>query len=124
MAAISARKRFRILARDGFACRYCGARAPTVALHVDHVVARVRGGSDDDANLVASCATCNLGKCTDDVRASATVADSICVAVQAETDLITDAYRRYSDGAELERFFALVGCPSMVATPGLSTVEA
>ena len=54
--------RFRILHRDSFACRYCGARAPDVTLHVDHVVAVCRGGTDDEDNLVAACEACNLGK--------------------------------------------------------------
>jgi 5-methylcytosine-specific restriction endonuclease McrA len=30
------------------------------ATHVDHLVARSQGGSDSPANLVASCASCNL----------------------------------------------------------------
>lgn len=55
-------KRFAVLRRDGFACRYCGAKAPDVVLHVDHVVPRSAGGSDDEGNLVSACASCNLGK--------------------------------------------------------------
>jgi hypothetical protein len=31
-------------------------------LHADHVVAVANGGSDEPANLVTSCAKCNLGK--------------------------------------------------------------
>lgn len=59
---ISTRTRFEILKRDGFRCRYCGATAVDVLLHVDHVVARANGGTDDPENLVTSCADCNLGK--------------------------------------------------------------
>lgn len=58
------RKRFRILSRDGFACRYCGRKAPEVVLQVDHILARANGGSDDDTNLITSCVECNLGKMT------------------------------------------------------------
>jgi hypothetical protein len=55
-------RRYDVLARDGFACRYCGRKAPEVTLHVDHVVPRAKGGSDDPSNLVAACSACNQGK--------------------------------------------------------------
>ena len=55
-------QRFRILRRDGFACRYCGARAPDVLLEVDHLIPVSAGGGDDSTNLVASCEDCNRGK--------------------------------------------------------------
>jgi hypothetical protein len=54
--------RFRILHRDQFACRYCGCRPGCDLLEVDHLVPRSRGGSDDAANLVAACKTCNSRK--------------------------------------------------------------
>lgn len=47
--------RIRILTRDAWVCRYCGGYANTV----DHVVARVNGGTHEDANLVAACRRCN-----------------------------------------------------------------
>lgn len=59
---ISAQKRYSILERDHFSCQVCGASAPNVTLHVDHIVAVARGGSDKDSNLRAVCITCNLGK--------------------------------------------------------------
>lgn len=59
---ISKRLRFEILMREQFTCQYCGARAPLVPLHVDHVVASSIGGSSDPSNLVTSCLECNLGK--------------------------------------------------------------
>ena len=49
--SISKTTRFAVLARDGFRCRYCGAEAPNVVLHVDHVIAKSRGGNDTEANL-------------------------------------------------------------------------
>lgn len=52
-------KRFRILHRDNFTCRYCGSRPGSDLLEVDHLVPRSRGGSDDDENLVTACKTCN-----------------------------------------------------------------
>ena len=54
--------RFRILTRDGFACRYCGARPPDVVLQVDHIQPLSRGGSDRWENLITACWPCNSGK--------------------------------------------------------------
>lgn len=55
-------KRFFILNRDGFSCRYCGASPGKAELHVDHVVPKSRGGNDEEDNLVTACVSCNLGK--------------------------------------------------------------
>ena len=60
--SLSKRTRFEILKRDGFRCKYCGASALTSLLHVDHVLPRAEGGTDEPANLVTACAACNLGK--------------------------------------------------------------
>jgi 5-methylcytosine-specific restriction endonuclease McrA len=43
----------------GFHCRKCGAGGP---VHIDHVVSRVAGGSDDLTNLQILCEHCNLAK--------------------------------------------------------------
>lgn len=59
---VSPRLRFEIFRRDDHACRYCGGRAPDVALTVDHVVPTTLGGSDEPGNLVTACADCNAGK--------------------------------------------------------------
>lgn len=60
--ALSKRVRFEILKRDDHACHYCGATAPDVVLHVDHVVPVALGGSDNPDNLVTACQGCNAGK--------------------------------------------------------------
>lgn len=60
--AISRSLRFQVLKRDGHTCRYCGAKAPDVKLHVDHVIPAALGGTDEPGNLVAACAECNGGK--------------------------------------------------------------
>jgi len=60
--SLSKRIRFEVLKRDGFRCRYCGISSLSALLHVDHVIPRAEGGTDDPANLIASCAACNLGK--------------------------------------------------------------
>ena len=60
------RERFRIFARDGFACRYCGAKGPHVELEVDHVQPVSRGGTDHPLNLVTACRPCNRGKAAEE----------------------------------------------------------
>lgn len=52
------RVRLQVLERDGRVCRYCGRAATTV----DHVVPKIKGGSDDLGNLVAACVRCNTSK--------------------------------------------------------------
>jgi 5-methylcytosine-specific restriction protein A len=47
--------RLRILTRDQWLCRLCGAWANTV----DHVIPRAAGGTDDDWNLRALCMPCH-----------------------------------------------------------------
>lgn len=60
--AVNRRLRFEILRRDGYACRYCGAKAPGAHIEVDHVQPSALGGSDTPDNLVAACSACNGGK--------------------------------------------------------------
>jgi hypothetical protein len=62
---ISDRQRFRILVRDGFQCKSCGASPlikPGVELHVDHILPWSKGGETTDDNLETKCKQCNLGK--------------------------------------------------------------
>lgn len=54
--------RYKILKRDRFTCKSCGARAPEVELEVDHIIPTSKGGTDDEKNLVATCTECNRGK--------------------------------------------------------------
>jgi hypothetical protein len=49
----------RVYARDGFACRKCGA---TEDLSIDHVQPWSLGGSDEIENLQILCRPCNSGK--------------------------------------------------------------
>lgn len=51
--------------RAGHRCEYCGlpqAAIPMVTFHVEHIIARQHGGSDDPSNLALSCHHCNLHK--------------------------------------------------------------
>jgi hypothetical protein len=61
---ISKAKRFAILHRDGFRCRYCGISSKQTQLEIDHVIPSVKGGSNKDDNLVTACKKCNAGKGT------------------------------------------------------------
>ena len=49
-----------LLARDRFACQYCGRRGKLMT--VDHVIPRDRGGTSSWDNLVICCAACNNRK--------------------------------------------------------------
>lgn len=55
-------KRFAILQRDKFRCRYCGVGPDNAVLHMDHVKPRSEGGSSDADNIVTACSLCNSGK--------------------------------------------------------------
>jgi hypothetical protein len=54
--------RFAVLARDGHACRYCGAKAPQHELHVDHVQPGADRANDDLATLSTMCGPCRSGR--------------------------------------------------------------
>lgn len=94
---VSRRLRFEILRRDQFTCRYCGAKAPDVALTVDHVLAVSLGGGDEPNNLVTACGPCNAGK-------SSTTADAALVADVDATALLFA--RAVEKAAEMRRFEA------------------
>lgn len=57
---VDQRVKWRVLRRDSFTCQECGCTDRP--LHVDHVVARANGGSNDENNLQALCDKCNLRK--------------------------------------------------------------
>ena len=59
---IDLRVRFNVFKRDGFSCRYCGAKPPEAVLQIDHAIPVSKGGSDDIDNLVTACSKCNMGK--------------------------------------------------------------
>lgn len=61
----SLRLRFKVLSRDNFACKQCGAspaKNPEVELHVDHILPWSKGGETTIDNLQTLCSSCNLGK--------------------------------------------------------------
>lgn len=55
--------RYRVLSRDGYRCKICGASASDgVQLHVDHIFPVSKGGKTELSNLQTLCNRCNLGK--------------------------------------------------------------
>ena len=48
-----------IFKRDHFTCQYCGTKRD---LTIDHVLPKVKGGSDTWTNLVTACKKCNARK--------------------------------------------------------------
>lgn len=52
--------RRRVLAKTNHRCHVCGIEIPEGAyFEADHVMNHTSGGSSDEANFLASCATCN-----------------------------------------------------------------
>lgn len=60
--SISKKLRFEVFKRDKFTCVYCGATAPDVLLHIDHIEPVSKGGSNAIENLCCACMSCNQGK--------------------------------------------------------------
>lgn len=59
---ITKKTRFEVFKRDSFSCQYCGAKAPDVVLHIDHIEPVSKGGDNAILNLITACAGCNSGK--------------------------------------------------------------
>lgn len=55
--------RYEVYKRDGYQCIYCGGQPQ----HLDHIIPKSKGGSDDPKNLATSCARCNTSKGNKDV---------------------------------------------------------
>lgn len=55
--AAQARFRAAVLARDGHACRHCGA---TTDLRAAHLVPLINGGTYDPANGITRCGACDV----------------------------------------------------------------
>lgn len=57
--------RARVRERAGHRCEYCQLRqedSPLAVLHVEHIIPRIHGGTDDLDNLALACIDCNLHK--------------------------------------------------------------
>ena len=62
---MDAKTRRRVRERAAGRCEYCRVRQddePFYRFHIEHVIARQHGGSDDFANLALACHHCNFHK--------------------------------------------------------------
>jgi len=59
---IPASLRHEVFKRDGYKCVECGATKETTTLHVDHIIPKSEGGTDELDNLQTLCDKCNLAK--------------------------------------------------------------
>ena len=60
--SLSNKRRLEVLQRDKSTCQMCGAKAPEVELHIDHIIPVSKGGSNEIDNLQVLCKPCNLAK--------------------------------------------------------------
>ncbi len=64
---IGSKTRTHVRERAQNACEYCHLHqddSPLAALHVEHIIPRIHGGTDDLDNLALACVDCNLHKGT------------------------------------------------------------
>src|SRR6266516_3295852 len=64
---ISAQTRAQVRERAQNVCEYCQLHqddSPLAALHVEHIIPKIHGGSDDLDNAALACIDCNLHKGT------------------------------------------------------------
>lgn len=64
---MEAQTRTRVRERAGNRCEYCQLHqddSPLATLHIEHVIPKVHGGTDDLENLALACIDCNLHKGT------------------------------------------------------------
>ena len=59
---VSGSVRYEVFKRAKHRCELCGAHETQVALHIDHIIPRSKGGSDDVSNFQALCVACNTSK--------------------------------------------------------------
>lgn len=59
---VSGSTRYEVLKRAKRRCELCGAHEDQIALHIDHIIPRAKGGSDHLSNFQALCMTCNTNK--------------------------------------------------------------
>lgn len=57
-------KRVDVYAKYNGCCAYCGEKLTIKQMQVDHITAKVKGGTDEIENLNPSCRQCNFYKDT------------------------------------------------------------
>jgi 5-methylcytosine-specific restriction endonuclease McrA len=64
---VGARTRAQVRERAQNTCEYCHLHqddSPLAALHIEHIVPKIHGGTDNPDNLALACIDCNLHKGT------------------------------------------------------------
>jgi len=51
-----------VMARDHYACQYCGEQPGKASLTIDHIIPRSRGGATSWKNVITACGACNRRK--------------------------------------------------------------
>ena len=93
---ISGSTRYNVLKRAKYRCELCGAHEKQIALYVDHIIPRSKGGSDDLSNYQALCMTCNTNKRAEDDTDFREVANSYnkrvddCIFCEGYADRVID----------------------------------
>ena len=59
---LSRKLRYEVLKKAGFKCILCGVSGRESELQVDHIIAVVHGGKNEETNLRCLCVDCNVGK--------------------------------------------------------------
>lgn len=59
---VSGSTRYNVLKRAKHRCELCGGHKEQVALYVDHIIPRSKGGLEDISKFQALCMTCNTNK--------------------------------------------------------------
>jgi len=109
--------RLRVLARCAFVCQHCGADLFEVEHHIDHIVPLAKGGNNDEDNLQALCAPCNLAKGAQDDQGAKMKRKEIF----AEADRLTYNDREQEYGTPQENFARIAKLWSVVL--GIEVVE-
>lgn len=60
--SVSHRLRIKILERDNYTCKNCNKSGKDIKLHIDHIIPRSKGGTNETDNLQTLCKECNLLK--------------------------------------------------------------
>lgn len=94
---LNTRQRFRVLARDNFRCGYCGATPDVAELHIDHILPRSAGGTNDICNLITACPQCNRGKGAD--RISEICGEDLGLSLRKARHLIDEAVNELKHSA-------------------------
>ena len=101
MPNITKKMRFDIFKRDSFTCQYCGRTPPVIILEVDHVIAKINGGDNEQSNLITSCFDCNRGKSSDPLDQIPKSLNELIIEKQRKTEQV----RQYNRFLKAERKF-------------------